>query len=784
MAIALLAAATAAPSTAQDRAQEPWEGKPVRDIRPVGFRRQRLGELLPRLDLKKERPYDTAKRSRDLKALYATGFFSDVKIEPEITPAGEVEFVVRVVEYQMIADVRFSGLHALSVSTLKPLNQNPGDWLDPYRLKQDRDKIRDSLLLKGYHFSGVKEEILEEPEGAILHWRVTEGPLVLVRSIEFTGNDHYPAGDLKVLMQTKEASSFLLIPVPGSPYVQYNLEEDLKRLKLAYYHEGWLDIMKDDRIFIEDLVFTPDRTEVSIRVHVDEGKRYRIRSISFTGNTVMTQEAMTAVLTSKVGEDFVVSRAALDAERLRDMYGERAYILAQVEHVTTILFDRQELDLVFRVTENQEITVGRIIVNGNVKTRFDVILRELKDFAPGEKFNRRLLIRGLKRLQERQYFDPQAGLSARLEEGQDPGVRDVILEVKEGSTGTIRFAGGYSSAFGVLGIIEFEQRNFDIADLPKSLSDLFSGEAFAGGGQLFSIRFAPSRTSQSFGVLFREPYVFGYDFGMGLSGRSVQTRRESWDEGRLSGSLSFERRFDPIRVELGISAMRLEIDNLEADAPSTVRGLEGVNRIFSITPAVVFDTRDSQFIPSSGHKILMSYEFAGDPLPGDFDFGKTYFDLESYFTIYESTPERKHVVNFDLTLGYARSRGESTVPFFERFYAGGRGSIRGFDFRGVGPREEGDPIGGNAYAFFSTEYQYPIVGNVLYAALFYDLANLTPEWDDLYHVKWRNTVGFGIRFIIPQLGNIPVAIDFGFPLSKRDDDDRETVTFDIGKLFF
>jgi outer membrane protein assembly complex protein YaeT len=684
----------------------------------------------------------------------------------------------------VIADVRFTGLHAVSVATLKPLNQNPGDWLDPYRLKQDRDKIRDSLLLKGYHFSSVKEEILEEPGGAVLHWRVTEGPLVMVRAIEITGNDHFPAGDLKILMQTKEAGSFLLIPTPGSPYVQYTLEEDLKRLKLAYYQEGWLDIMKDDRIFIEDLLFTPDRTEVSIRLHVDEGQRYRIRNISFAGNTVINAEGLTAVLTSKVGEDYVVSRASLDAARIQDMYGERAYILAQVEHVTTILYDRQELDLVFRITENQEIMVGRIVVNGNTKTRFDVILRELKDFAPGEKFNKRLLIRGLQRLRDRQYFDPQAGLSARLEESQEPGVRDVILEVKEGSTGTIRFAGGYSSAFGILGIIEFEQRNFDIADLPKSLGDLFSGEAFAGGGQLFSIRYAPSRTSQSFGVLFREPYFFGYDFGMGVSGRSINTQRESWKEERLSASLILERRFDPFRVELGVSAMRLELNDLEFDAPATVRGLEGVNRIFSMTPAIVLDTRDSLFIPTSGHKILLSYEFAGHPLPGDFDFGKTYFDVESFFTLFEPTPDRKHVVNFDLTLGYARPRGDSTVPFFERYYAGGRGSIRGFDFRGVGPREAGDPIGGNAYAFFSTEYQYPIVGNVLYFAVFYDLANLTPAWDDLYHVKWRNTVGFGIKFIIPQLGNIPVSIDFGFPLSKRDDDDRETVTFDIGKLFF
>jgi outer membrane protein assembly factor BamA len=377
-----------------------------------------------------------------------------------------------------------------------------------------------------------------------------------------------------------------------------------------------------------------------------------------------------------------------------------------------------------------------------------------------------------------------AGFSVRLEEGQDPGMRDVVFDVKEGSTGSIRFAGGYSSSFGILGIIEFEQKNFDIADLPKSLSDVFTGEAFAGGGQLFAAQFAPARTAKSFRVMFREPHVFGYDFGMGVQARQSSALRESWEEDRLSATLSFDRRIDPFKLELGLTAMRMNTDNLEVDAPVTVRELEGETRIFSATTGISFDNRDSIVIPTQGHKISLSYEFAGGPLGGDFDFGKSIFDLESYFPTFEIGPDRRHVINIDLTVGYARPNGDSIVPYYERFYAGGRGSIRGFDFRGVGPRESGDPIGGNAYAYFSTEYAYPLVGNILWISAFYDVCNLTLEWDDLYHEKWRNTVGFGIKFVIPQLGNIPVSIDFGFPLAKRSEDDRETVTFDIGRLFF
>ena len=787
LAVAFWTCAGALAVRAQDPppAQEPWEGKPVRHIRTSGFRKASKWEVLNLIDLKEKVPYDAVKRSQDLKRIFNLRKFADVKIEPEIDAAtGEVDFLVKVVEFQGIIDVRFTGLTAISVSTLTDLRQKHGVMLDPYLLKLDREGIRDKLVQKGYHFCKVEPDIATEQDGAILHWRITEGPLVTVRSIEITGNRRYATGDLKALMQTKEAGSFLFIPVPGGPFVQFNLEEDLKRLKLAYYREGWLDIAKDDRIFIEDLVFSPDRTIVDIRIHVDEGQKYRIRNITFKGHTVLPEELMRASLISKSGDEYTVMNAAADAEKVREMYGERAYILAQVEPLTTFRGEGRELDLEFRIVENQEITVGRIIVNGNTKTRFDVILRELKDFAPGEKFNRRLLQRGVQRLRDKQYFDPMAGFSVRLEEGQDPSQRDVVIDVKEGSTGTVRFAGGYSSSYGIVGIIEFEQRNFDIADLPKSVADIFTGEAFAGGGQHFRVQFAPAATAKSFLVSFREPHVYGHEFGMGVHVSQREAARESWDEQRLEGGISFDKRLDPFVVRLGVLAMRMETDDLEADAPSTVRELEGRTRIFSITSGISYDTRDSIVIPTQGHRVSLEYEYAGDPLPGDFDFGKTTFDIESYFPVVEIGPDRRHVLNFDLTIGHANEHGNSIVPYYERFYGGGRGSIRGFDFRGIGPRENGDPIGGNAYAFFSAEYAYPLVGNILWLSAFYDVANLTSDWNDLYHEKWRNTVGFSIKFVIPQLGNIPVSIDFGFPTVKHDEDDRETVTFDIGRLFF
>ncbi|RPH38932.1 MAG: hypothetical protein EHM91_13120, partial [Planctomycetota bacterium] len=114
----------------------------------------------------------------------------------------------------------------------------------------------------------------------------------------------------------------------------------------------------------------------------------------------------------------------------------------------------------------------------------------------------------------------------------------------------------------------------------------------------------------------------------------------------------------------------------------------------------------------------------------------------------------------------------------------GRDRPRGFDFRGMGPHDQGDPVGGDALVLGTIEYSYPIFVEFLRGAFFYDIANLVPDIYDLQDTKWRNVVGFGIRFFIPQLGNIPVKLDFGFPLTKRREDERQTVTFDIGTLGF
>jgi outer membrane protein insertion porin family len=778
-------------------AQEAWENKTISDILGVGFVRENREKNLGLTGLKKGDPVTREKEDLAIKELFRTGKFQnvEVKVEPDpADPKNKVKVTVVVVEYSIVEKVEFRGINEIPITTLKPkLHLAAGEPLNPYHLKQDREYIQGEYLQKGYHFSSVEESIKPGTTGVLLTWAVIEGPLVSVEAVVFTGKITVDESDLRRFIVTKENDTLLgIIPTGKNPFVERNLREDVERVKLYYRLEGWLDIQHGHHVFLEDLLFSEDKRKVTIKIHIEEGERYKIRNVRFefdaSSRRIFQETEMFSWLILKAGDPFTENNSNKDVARIREKYGERAYIQADVTHNEIVALDKKELDLVYSVKENDKIYVGRLIIEGNTKTREDVLRREFTrtGFLPGEEYNNANLQKAMQRVKDRQLVDAQgAGLQIRTQETDDPQTRDVVVEVKEGQTGNIRFAAGYSSSFGITGLIEFTQRNFDLADLPTSFDDLVGGTGFAGGGQFLRLRVAPSARRQSYTADFREPYVFGYEFGMGVRLYDINTLWESYDERRLGASVTLDKRFDPFVAQLTLDGYQIDIRRISSGAPLAIEELRGKNTVFSLTPALILDTRDSYVLPTSGYKLLISEQYAGQILPGSFDYNKFTFEAEGHLTLYETESHLKHVLSLQFTFGYGDgARQTPDVPIFERFYAGGRDRPRGFNFRGMGPRERGDPVGGQALVLATAEYSYPIFVEFLRGAVFYDLANLTPDIYSLPHEKWRNVVGVGIRFFIPQLGNIPVKLDFGFPLTKRNEDRRQTVTFDIGTLGF
>jgi outer membrane protein insertion porin family len=800
--IGVLTFAIAVPALARQEPPQDWEGREIADVLGVGFKHENERKNIDLTGIKKGPEQFMTKEKKDLaiKELFKTGKFQDVqiKVDPVDKTKKDSKVVVTIIvtEYILVEKVEFKGINEIPINTLKPsLRLSAGEPLNPFHLKQDREYIRDQYLQKGYHFSSVEESTKAGTTGVILTWVVVEGPLVTVDAILFTGKLTVEESELRRFILTKENDRlFGVIPTGKNPFIERNLREDIERAKLFYRLEGWLDIQHGDHIFLEDLEFSEDKTKVTIKIHIDEGERYKIRSVKFefdaSSRRIFPEAEISGWLLSKTGDPYSENNANKDVAKIKEKYGERAYIQAEINHNEIIDQKKNELDLVYSVKENDKIYVGRLIIEGNTKTREDVLRREFTrtGFLPGEEYNNSSLQKAMQRVKDRQLVDAQSpGLLIRTQETDDPQTRDVIIDVKEGQTGTVRFAAGYSSSFGITGLLEFTQRNFDIADLPTSFDDLIGGTGFAGGGQFLRLRVSPSARRQSYTADFREPYVFGYEFGLGVRLYDVNTLWESYDERRLGASVTLDKRFDPFIAQLTLDGYQIDIRGVSDGAPLAVQELRGTNTVFSLTPALILDTRDSFVLPTSGYKILISETYAGQILPGSFSFNKFSFEAEGHLTLYrtDGNPPLKHVLSLQLTLGYGSgARQTPDIPIFERFYAGGRDRPRGFDFRGMGPHQGRDPLGGDAFALSTVEYSYPIFVEFLRGAVFYDIANLTPDIPDLRHEKWRNVVGFGIRFFIPQLGNIPVKLDFGFPITKRNEDRRQTVTFDIGTLGF
>jgi outer membrane protein assembly complex protein YaeT len=780
---------------AQANAQD-WENKEISETpQIIGALRETKRHIEDISGLHRGGKLTREKIDKAYKELWATNRFDDIKIETTLDPTdpNKVRVTITVREYVTVEAVEFRGFNEITEKQLKSsLRLVAGEALNPFYLKQDRDYIRDQYLSKGYHFSSVEDSTrVGTSGGVVLTWTVAEGPMVSVDQIIFSGNDHVDESELRRFMITKENDRlFGIIQTGRNPFVERNLAEDVKRIKLYYQLEGWLDIGYGDNVFVRDLVFTENRTRVIIWIHIDEGRRYNIRSVRFqfdpTSRRVFPEDEIRKWLISKAGEPYSESNTNKDITKIREKYGERAYILTEVNTNMIIAKEAYELDLIYTIKENDKIYIGRLIIEGNNKTREEVFRREFThfDFAPGEEYNSKKLQQGITRIRDRGWVDPQQGIQVRTLESDEPNMRDVLLEFKEGQTGSIRFAAGYSSAYGIMGILEFTQKNFDIADLPSSLDDLINGTGFAGGGQFFRIRLAPAVKRQSYSADFKEPYFYGYDFGFGVSVYDVRTIYESYTEGQVGVKLILDKRIEPLTLQLGFTLERIDMTGISFNAPVAVKELAGTNRLCSLTPALVYDTRDSIIFPTEGIKALLSFEYAGQVLPGDFDYDKVTFQVEKHFKLYETEGHLKHVFSTQWTTGWVHAqRTQASVPIIERFFAGGRESIRGFDFRGMGPHENGDPVGGEVYMFGTVEYSYPLFVEFLRGAFFYDIANLSPSMELLPAQKWRQTIGFGLRFLIPQLGNVPVKLDFGFPLTLEPEDKRQTVTFDIGALF-
>jgi outer membrane protein insertion porin family len=343
-----------------------------------------------------------------------------------------------------------------------------------------------------------------------------------------------------------------------------------------------------------------------------------------------------------------------------------------------------------------------------------------------------------------------------------------------------------SSDSGLVGAISYQQRNFDLTDFPETFSELVGGQAFRGAGQFFSVNLQPGNEQSRYAVNFREPYLLDSDFFLSSGVFYFERQREDWDERRFGTTLGLGQRFGDVwSAQLAARGELVNLGEISAAGPRDAFAVAGDNVVTSLGPVVTRDTRDSGLFPTQGTQTVLGVHRIG-ALGGDFNFTRLDGEFHKYWTVDEDFLERRTVLALRVEAGYILEENES--PIFERFYAGGHRTIRGFDFRGASPlglrNDTGlrgdDPVGGDFVFLAGLEYNYPIYSNLLRGVVFVDTGTVDAEPD---LSKLRVSVGAGVRLSLPFFGQVPIAIDFAVPLVKEDGDEHRLISFDAALPF-
>lgn len=777
IAVALLASMSLAAWTVIGQSQQ----LVVSEVRVEGARRQPEQTILNMVKTRPGRPYNPAEIQEDIRKLMETNWFVDVRPAEARTPEGVV-VIFRVVERPTIKEVIYEGAKHLSRKELEEITGlRPGGPMDPALNWRAREAIERKYKEKGRLLARV--ELVEGTKSDDLRvvFRVTEGPVIRINSIRFEGNHFVSAARLKTQIESRAT----ILGFFGE-YDPERLDNDVLRL-LKYYHTfGFFEARIGRKVF-----WQPGTDRVDVVFVIEEGPRSYVDSTEVTGNRILEPSVLAARDKTEKGKPYNANIVQASAREMRNEYWKRGYIFADVQPVLKFSEEPGVATVVYQVNEGplpqtgEPYRVGEIRIVGNTVTQDRVIRRELVGLEPGQIFDRTAIAESERNLSRLRIFkeDPAQGIRPTitiLNENDPSPYKDLLVQVEEDRTGSLLVGAAFSTDYGANLSIILNERNFDIFGFPRLTSwddfwaDLTSGRAFRGAGQELRIEAVPGTEVSRYSVSWREPRLFDSPYSLGVGGYYYTRIFDEYTERRTGGRVTVGRRLWPDYPEwsfyVGFRIEDVEVRSIPPGAPPDFLKVAGHNFVFAPRISVVRDTRDSIIRATSGSFIELAYEQG----LGDFSYPILTAEGSKYWTVYERPDgSGRHVLVARGIVGWA---GDDT-PLYDRFYAGGFRTLRGFRFRGVGPRVAGFNVGGTFEALGTVEYQIPLLANdMIYAVAFTDFGTVDSE---VTLDNFRVSAGVGLRINVPMLGPAPIALDWGFPIVKEDGDLRRTFFFGI-----
>lgn len=774
------------------------------DVKHVGP--QSVSDDLIRANIR-VKPGDTYIRAAvddDVRNLYSTGFFYNIRVTDDIEPSGVVlTYILQ--GKPRLTEIKFTGNKKYSESKLRrKISSKVSEPLDERKLFTDSQEIQKMYQKAGYPRTEVKYVLnIDENAGrGTATFEIKESPKVKIILVEFPGSAAFPEKKLRKVIKTRKHWMFSWLT--GSGHLKDEvLEDDREKLGEFYRDHGYIDFELKDVQYLN-----PTPKTMVVRFLISEGRQYKVGSVKFTGNTTFSTAQLTNGLPRfvkpeknlkigpnglpmDVGAVFTPKGLTKDMETIEDFYGSRGYVDVGMagRNLNVIRIPNTEtgtMDLEFKIDEGQKSYVEKIEIRGNNKTKDKVIRRELA-VAPGEVFDTVRVKLSKQRLEGLNYFEK---VDARPEPTDIPNRKNLVVGVDEKSTGNLTVGAGFSSVDAIVGFAEVTQGNFD----------LFHPPTFTGGGQKFRLRLQIGTERQDYLISFIEPWFLGKRLALGVDlyyhDWKYQSVDNIYDETRLGGRVSLTR---ALGNEFLIGSLSYTLEQigillnpgyhgwiydgvpgsgssqggrggpdgpppgpvarpLPPNVPEAILAERGYNLASRLGASLAYDTRNSVQLPNRGQRTELIGEFVGGPLGGD----NEYYKLELRSAWYFKGLLPGHVLEVVGRTGVTDSLDQGDVPFYDRFYLGGMYTLRGFKYRRVSPREPGfsEPIGGDTYWFGSVEYSVPIIERLRFA-VFYDIGTVAADAYDWNFSNFSDNFGFGIRLNLP-IG--PLRLDYGIPI--------------------
>lgn len=684
--------------------------------------------------------------------------------------------------YRLAAPVTITGMDAVSRSKIKNwLDLKEGAYVDEQLLGVRCSKVRDEYMKRQYpdvQVTGQFTSIDLETGQAMISVTIDEGDKVVLKGYVFNGNETVSDGELMATF--KQYVWWNPLNWFGARLYDEQQFEDAREAMLALYRDkGYLDIAIEPAVMEQ---VGDDASKIRAVYTINEGICYSVGTFEIEGVELFPVEQVqeAAAITDGVNAGVPLNEAV---RRVREYFTSRGYVDAWVRiMVDTPPETPGVANVRLDVTEGELVTLRNIVINGNSRTKDEVIRREIL-VVPGDVAHAVRIERSMSRLRNLQYFSE---VRDTLVESETSSVRDLVVNVTEQRTGNFMIGAGFSTIDDFMGFIEISQNNFDILNWPN----------FTGGGQKARLGAEFGSERQTVEANWIQPWLFGRPVVLQVDAYRRVRDYDEFEDIRTGGAvgLSYPIKVGKIGFKQTLEQVTLDdviflkdsysyangddFDMEDEDSDAYMDDDTAFNSMFRVY--WTYDTRNAPFIPTRGTEATVFGEVGGSFIGGDYDIYRMGLQYRKWF---EMPWKGGHVLGLKARVETVDAYGDENVPLNERLYLGGGRTVRGFEYRSLGPKVSTDtdgnnwrPVGGQTMLLASAEYTIPVF-KALRLATFVDAGSLDADSFAADTSEYGMSVGVGLRVDIP---GFPIRIDYARPIVEPDNTDKQSFIFWIG----